>query len=238
MSTFLSIVIGIQFLLGLIWTSVLASVADAGFGALYLFFVIYPIHAVLFLIGAIVYWRRPPLRKKALVIMVLPFVFLFLPGILKLVFGGPLTGERGLRAFVVVAGGLLAYAVVFPKKVMTILPERLFQSRAFNWLVIVSMALGWLLPVAGYLFLASQGGGSSGGGSSSGMGAAYVIVGAAMYIVAIGAGSLMTIVIGWLGIRGGLPDPPRKLHIAQIVMGAPGLVAGIVTLSWLSSQNL
>jgi len=41
---------------------------------------------------------------------------------------------------------------------------------------------------------------------------------------------------GWLGLRGGVKGAQRKLHIAEIVIGSPGVLFARLTVAWHYSQ--
>jgi hypothetical protein len=164
----------------------------------------------------------------------LPVLFLFLPGVIKWFAGGPLTSGAMVQAAIALLVAALLFSVAFPKRVIRVLPAWLFRSRAFNWLLLLGMAIAWLLLIAGVVWVAS----TDSGNSISGMALAYVIVYVAMYVVAVGAGSVLVMVYGWIGLRSGVARDCRRLNIAQIVMGVPSFAIGAVTLAWLANQNI
>lgn len=151
-----------------------------------------------------------------------------------------LTEMQRSLASLAVAAGIVGVALGFalPKKAVRILPNAIFRNRSLNILVITLMALAWLLPLAAIIWLAQHGetSGAGGGQGSPGMGLAYVLLGAALYSVGLGAASVIAAVFGWLGLRGGVDGAQRKLHIAQLVIAAPGVLLGCGVLAWRLSQ--
>ena len=232
MRTILKVIVGIQILLGIGWTLPLLR-GNGDFSTLYLFFLLAIVNAAFLLVACRAMWKHPNERRIAGVVMMLPALFLFLPGVIKWFAGGPLTSEALVRAAVVLLVAALLFSVAFPKQVIRILPEWLFRSRIFNWLLLLGMAIAWLLPIAGVAWLAS----SDSGNSRSGMAVAYVIIYVAMYVVAVGAVSVLVMVHGWIGLRSGVARDCRRLNIAQIVMGLPSFAIGAATLAWLANQN-
>jgi hypothetical protein len=230
--TLLNIVIALQVLLGLWWTVPLLF-SDGDFSTLAVLFVSAAANAVFLLIAAWAMWKHPALRRRAGIVIGLPFGFYLLPSIIKAAAGGPLTDEQVLVALLLLAGVAIAACLVFPKRVSGFIPRGLVQSRALNWLFIVAMAGAWLFPLAIIALLATD----DSGGSSSSTAVAYVIIYLAMYIVAVGGGALLMMTWGWIGLRSSPDNPSRGLHIAQVVMGSPSLLLGIATLGWLASQQ-
>jgi hypothetical protein len=234
----LRIILVIQVLLGVVWTSAMLTELQKSLASLYLFVLIYPFHLVFALVAVWAIWKHPDLRRKAVLVFVLPVGFLFLPYLVTSLFGGALHGEQ--LAGLAVAAGVLGVVISFalPKKTVKVLPNCVFRSRGFNILVIAIMVVAWLIPLAAIIWLAQQSGTSQPGGGqgSPGMGAAFLLLGAAMYFVGLGAASIMTAVLGWLGLRGDVVGAQRKLHSAQLAIAAPGVLLGSGTLAWLLTQ--
>lgn len=239
MSKWLTIIFAAQLILGAIWTLPQLFLDNSSLAILMLFFYTYPFHLVFFFIAAWAMWKHPQSRNKAIRIMLLPIGFLFLPFGIKFIVGGPLSDNSAVVVAVLAAAACLGAGIVFPERTVRVLPDRMFQSRGFNLLIVGSMVLAWLFPVAVTILLLQQGSLSptGGGQGSPGMELAYVLIAGALYVIAVGGASLFTLVFGWLGLRGGVADAQRNLHVTQIVVGAPGVILGALTLAWLASQN-
>lgn len=231
MATFLNIIIFVQSMIGLVWVVPLLF-HDGDFSSLYLLFLSVIVNAAFFLIACWVMWKYPLLRRRAGVVMGLPIILYFLPFAAKAVAGGPFTGERGVTTLIVIAVCVIGFILFFPRRAFGLLPRGLVQSRFLNWLIILIMIAAWLFPVATTAWLAL-----SNSNSSSSTAVAYVIYYLAIYIVMVGAGALAVMLWGWIGVRGDADNPSRRLHIAQLVMGSPSLVFGVLTLVWLASQR-
>jgi len=97
-----------------------------------------------------------------------------------------------------------------------------------------------VFPVAALVWSSRQGWSSEPGAGqgSPGMASANLIAGAALYCVGDGAASLLMGTFGWLGLRGGVKGAQRKLHIAEIVIGSPGVLLAGLTVAWLQSGRL
>lgn len=203
---------------------------------LLLFLLIYPVHLLFCLFAAVVFWRRSGERRIAAWVMALPFILLYLPSVLKTILGGPIDDQVVLKFLGIGVLALLGYMVVAPRKASGWMPGFVYRSGWLNGSIVALQAFCWLLPVAAVAFIANENVPKS-GGSSPGMGAAILLVGGAIYIVATGAGSLLAAVHGWLGLRSGLDDARRGLHIAQLVLAVPAILIAIPTLGWLFSQQ-
>lgn len=230
------IVFGIQLVLGAVWTLSLVTVGQGSYTGLYLFFYIYPLHLLFFLFAAVVFWQRKADRKVAAWVMLLPFVLLYLPSVVKSLFGGPLEDRVVLNFLGISVLALLGFMVAVPKRASGWMPEFFYRSGWLNGLIVLLQALCWLLPIAAIALVASDGAPRS-GGSSSGMGAAILLVGGAIYIVATGVGSLIAAVHGWLGLRSGVEGARRGLHVTQLALAVPAILIAIPTLGWLTSQQ-
>lgn len=230
MRTALNIILGLQVLLGAWWTLPLL-MHDGNFSTLYILFVALLANAAFFLVAGWAMWKHPPLRRRAGVVLALPFLLYVLPWLIKAVAGGPLTGSRGLGAILLILAGVLCFCVFFPRSAFRLLPRGLVQSRFLNWLIIIALTVAWILPIAGIAYL-----GSGSGGSSSANALGYAIYYFAFYTVLVGAGALIVMTWGWIGFRGDVDNPSRRLHIAQLVMASPSLAIGLLTMSWLAGQ--
>ncbi len=232
----LSIVLVVQVLLGSLWTLTIASVPGRGdFGMLPLFLLTYLVLFLGLLIGIWAFWRRPPLRRRAAWVIAMPFVFWFLPSIVKTLAGGHLSGDELATIVVSLAAACLLACLVVPARAAGLLPQRLFRSPVFNWLLIVGLVAGWLFPVLVIAWLGSSQDGSSQG--DTGYALAYGVILGALYLVGLGGGSLLTAAWGWMGLRGNVAQACRKLHVTQLVLAVPGLFLGGATLVWLVGQR-
>lgn len=234
----LRIILVVQLLLGTVWTLAMLTELQKSLASLSLFVLIYAFHLIFFFVALWAVWKHPDLRRKAVLIMVLPVGFLFLPYMITSLFGDLLKAEQLASLAIAAAVLCLVLGIALPRKTARLLPNGLFRSRGFNILVIVLMVLAWLLPIVPIVWLAQHGdaGGPGGGQGSPGMGAAYVLAAAAMYLIGLGAASVMMGVLGWLGLRGDVVGAQRKLHTTQLVIAAPGLLLGSGTLAWLLTQ--
>lgn len=240
MRLLLDIVLGIAVLITLHWTVFISvETGSSGIAVLGVFAVVYGAFAILFLIAALTAWRYPALRRRAYLVMALPFVALLLPYSIRLLAGGAVASDFWLKVLAVAILGGIGTAVVAPRQAVRVLPKRLFRSGIFNALILSLLAAAWCVLIgfvawsfsdAGQEYVARTDRGSSG------MAAAYAIVAAAVYAVALGIGSFLTSLMGWLGLIGGVDGARRQLHIAQLVAGLPGVVVAVPTLLWLMSQ--
>ena len=231
MRILLNLIIGLQALLGIWWIGPLLR-HDGDFSTLYVLAISVVANGLFFLVAAWAMWKHKELRRRAAILMILPVALYLFPFAVKAVFGGPLLGARRNLALVLFGGAILAFCLAFPKKVFDLLPGTLVQSRFLNWLLILSLAAAWLFPIAVGIQLVTSGS----AGSMSGNAAAYAVILLSRYIITVGAGALALMLWAWIGLRGDNNSPSRKLHIAQLVMGFPRLVFGVITISWLAGQ--
>ncbi len=236
MPRFLSIVLTVQVLLGGFWTLTIASMPGRGdFGLLPLFLLTYLVLFLGMLAGLWAFWRYPPLRGKAAWVIAMPFVFWFLPSVVKTLAGGHLSGDELGAIALALAVVCLVACLVVPARVAVRLPQRLFQSLFFNWLLIVALLGGWLFPVLVIAWLGSDSSGASQG--DTGYALAYAVILGALYLVGLGGGSLLTAAWSWMGLWGHVEGACRKLHITQFVVAVPGILIGAATLVWLIGQR-
>lgn len=227
----LNLIIGLQALLGIWWIGPLLR-HDGDFSTLYVLAISVVANGLFFLVAAWAMWKHKELRRRAAVVMILPVALYLFPFAIKAVFGGPLLGARRNLALVLLGGAILAFCLAFPKKVFELLPGTLVQSRFLNWLLILGLAAAWLLPIAVAIQFTSSGSVSN----MSGNAAAYAVILLSWYIIIVGAAALVLMLWAWIGLRGDNNSPSRNLHIAQLVMGFPSLVVGVITISWLAGQ--
>ena len=62
------------------------------------------------------------------------------------------------------------------------------------------------------------------------MGVAVLFLMAATYFIGVGIFSLLTSMHAWLGLRGGVENASRGLHITQLVLGIPGILLGVAVI--------
>ena len=238
MSRALKIFLGIEIVLGTLWTFLAAMATGSGglmvFG---LFLYIYALFAIFFLVAAWAYWKHPAERRRAAWVMALPIIFWFLPMLIRSVAGGVLSGQQFLGLVVMLGIGALATRIFAPQRAVRVLPHALIRSPLFNALVFVAVLLGWLFIAFTVVWVAA-GNAKSGYQGDTGYGLGYAIVLVSLYLVGLGAGSFFAATWGWLGLRGGVENTPRKWHIAQIVIALPGMALGAIVLSWLIGQGL
>ena len=223
-------------LLGLGWTLVAATAQGAGgLGAFGLFLVLYTIYAIFFLIAAWAFWKHPGDRMLAGWVMVLPIIFFVLPNVLRSMAGGALDLSQLQSPALLTGAALFLFCWVAPQKAVAAFPGFLLQSRVFNWLILCAMVIGWLAVVAALAFLSF--GGKPGSGQSGDWLVAYMIVFGTLDVVVMGVASLGTSTWAWVSLRGGSAPATRKLNIAQLVLGAPGMAFGAAIAAWLSSRG-
>ena len=231
----LKIVLGIEIALGLVWTLRAAMAQGAGGLAVFgLFLFVYPLFAGFFVFAAWAFWKHAGQRRLAGWIMALPVAFWFLPEAIRFLANGPMTGNQFLTLLGIAAAAAIFAAWFFPRKVAVAIPNGLVSSRLFNWLVLLGPIAGWLLLVAVVIYVATADSSSS---SSSGTAVAYAVVLAALYLVGLGVGSFGVSTWAWVSLRGGFERNTRGLHIAQLVVAAPGVVIGILVAVWLAGQG-
>jgi hypothetical protein len=231
MRILLNVIIGLQALLGLWWIGPLLR-HDGDFSTLYLLAISVVANALFLVVAAWAMWKHQQLRRRAAIVMILPVVLYLFPFVIKAVFGGPLTGTRGTLALGLLGGVALAFCLLFPKKVVELLPGKLVQNRFLNWLLIVGLAAAWILPIAVVIWLLASGSFNNASGNAIG----YAVIRLSQYVIIVGASGLGLMLWAWIGLWGNDDRRSRKLHIAQLVMGFPSLALGAMALSWLAGQ--
>jgi hypothetical protein len=241
MRTVLKFAVLLQVVAGLYWTlSIAMTAGQGGLEVLYRFVLVFSLQTACFLLGLVALLKLPEHRHIARWSVGLPFLFYFLPGLLKAVLGGPVTG--GMLVIVALAGVLAAIviSIVAPRKVALKLPVWLFTSRLFNGLILLAPLLGWLTFGAVLFWLLVVEAETTtrqlrDSGTGSGLGVAILM--AASYLVGLGSASFVVASWGLLVLRSGVQEACRKLNVAQILLALPGLLAGGFAIYFLASQN-
>lgn len=241
MKWILNITLAVEVLVALFWTIAMwTETGSSGIAVLGWFAVVIVVFVAGFLVAALIAWRRPVLRRRATIAMVLPFIGGFAPWLLRLLSGGPVDEEFVWRLAAVVTVGLAVVALLRPRATAQRLPHVLFRSRGFNRAVTGTLIVGWgLLLVVGGWFLTDAGQAVlyRTDRGSTGMAAAYLVIGISAYLLLLGAASLLTAAWGWLGLAGGVEGARRHLHIAQLAGAVPGILAAAAAWAWLLSQR-
>ena len=235
MTRALKIILGVEVVLGLLWTIIAAMAHGAGgLGAVAFFLIIYAVFAVFFIFAAWVYWKRPDERKRAGWIMLLPIVFWFVPLTIRSMAGGYLSSQQ-LSIMLLVLGVIAVAACwVLPRKAAALIPDFLVRSKLFNWLLIVAVIAGWLFFVGVIVYVLNE---DVPGSTTTGTAIAYALIFAAMYLIFQGVGGFVVSTWAWLCLRGGFEKTTRGLNITQLVVSVPGVLIGIVVAVWLAGQG-
>lgn len=241
MKWLLNITLAVELIVAICWTIAMwTETGSGGIAVLGWFAIVVVIYGVAFLTGALVAWRRPLLRRRALLVMALPFVGGFAPWLLRTLSGGPVGIDTVWRLVVITAGGLGVLALLRPRRTAGLMPGVVFRSRRLNLAVVGALALAWcplLIGVVWSLTGAGQDAIRQADRSSSGMAAAYLVLAMSAYVMLLGAGSVLAGAWGWLGITGGVEGARRRLHFVQLIGAVPGILLAISTWSWLMSQR-
>ena len=236
MRTAVAIAFCIQLATGLVWTLAVAGSPGRGdFALLGLFVVVYGLQLPAALLGLYALWRSAKPRVLAACVASSPVVFWFLPGIVKALAGGHLSQADAAVAGLVILLLATVACFVFPRQVADFLPSVLFRSRVFNGLLLAGPVAGWLGVGAVGLLLAV--GGGSGSPGDTGYGLALAITLAAVYLICMGAGSLLVLTWAVLCLRSGIEGGCRKLNVAQLVVSLPAGLLGIGVLWFMAAQS-
>jgi hypothetical protein len=237
----LNITLAIEVLVALFWTVAMwTETGSSGIAVLGWFALVIVVFAIAFLLAALIAWRRPALRRRATLAMLMPFIGGFAPYVLRTFSGGPAEPAFVWRIIGIVAACLFIFALLRPRATARRLPHALFRSRGFNAAVAGTLVVGWgllLLLGAWLLSDAGQAAVHRTDPGSSGMGTAYLVVGVSAYLLLLGAASLVVAAWGWLGLAGGIEGARRRLHAAQLAGAAPGILAAAATWVWLIGQR-
>lgn len=241
MKWILNITLAIEVLVALLWTVAMwTETGSGGIAVIGWFAVVIVVFAAAFLVAALIAWRRPALRRRAAIAMVLPFVGGFAPWPLRVLSGGAADPGFVWRVVAVVVLGIVIVALFRPRATAHRLPGALFRSRGFNAAVVGTLVVGWglLLLVGGWVLTdAGQAALYRTDRGSTGMAAAYLVVGVSAYLLLLGAASLLAAAWGWLGLAGSVEGARRRLHIAQLAGAVPGILAAAAAWAWLISQR-
>lgn len=241
MRTVLKTALFLEIAAGAFWTFSLAMIkGPGGLEVLGLFVLIYSIQAICLLVGLWAYWRHADVRRTAGWLLALPFVFLFLPGIVKNLAGGHLT-ESGFAALLLIAVTvILIVCFLMPRKVADKLPDFLFRSRLVNGLILSGLVLGWLFfaGILAWVFgVEGEQTARSLRGDATGYGLASMIVMTTLYLTALGGASLLSGAWAWMSLHSGIQGACRKLNLAQVVVATPGILIGGFAVFFVLGQN-
>ncbi len=234
MNQALKIVLGIEIILGVIWT-ILAAMAHGpgGLGAVAVGLVIYAIFTAFFVFAAWAFWKFPAERKRAGWIMFLPLVFGLAPVVIRSMAGDFLTSQQLVGLLVFAAILAVGACWLIPARAASVVPDFLVRSKFFNWLVILAMLAGWLFLIVVAIYVATEDVPSR---SGSGTGLATALIIAALYLAGLAIGNFLAATWAWLSLRGGIEGNPRKLNIAQLVIAAPAILIGVAVTVWFAGQ--
>lgn len=225
-------VLVLQIISGVFWTLTMATLeGQGGLEVLARFLLVFALQAVGLLVGGWVHWRHPAERKISRWVLLLPFVFWLLPGLLKALAGGQLTSAMLWVGLAGLAAGIVVASILVPQKIAGKLPAFLFRSRFFNTVILIGPLLGWAVFIGALIVAFGLDGHSSArtlSGNGTGYGLASAIVIAAIYLITLGGGSLCCGTWAWLGLHSGIDGACRKLNIAQLVIATPGLLVGAI----------
>ena len=131
MSRALRIILGIEVVIGLLWTVLAAMAQGAGGLAVFgIFLIVYALYATFFLIAVWAYWKYPDQRKTAGWIMALPFIFWFLPLMIRSMAGGVLTNDQFIVALLVLMAAGIGVCWFAPRKAVAVIPDVVTDSLA------------------------------------------------------------------------------------------------------------
>ena len=241
MQRLLSFTLAIEVVIALFWTIAWSTErGSSGIAVLGWFTSMVVAYTIAFLIGAMVAWRRPSLRKRAAVVMVLPFIGGLAPVVLRTIAGGPLEPEMLRTGAVLVLAGLAVLAVLFPARAIRWLPTRLFSSRGWNLFLLAGIGIGWSVLIVLIAWLQTQDGHTALRAvtrTGTGAGAAQLVVLASLFVLAMGACSVLTGAWGWLGLKSATTDTGRRIHRLQVMTAIPGILVALATWLWLAGQR-
>lgn len=233
----IQITLGLQLALAVLWNFLYLTADSSNWGILLFFILVFGAHIPLFLFAAWGFWKHPALRRPAGWALALPFASLAISLTVRELAGDALSGTAVFLIIAAATLALLLFCVLKPARATRFLPNGLFASRGVNRAIIALQVLGWLLPVIAVGFLLSENAGKSFSTTDGGMGLAYLLVAAAVYLGGNGLFALFAGVFGWLGLRGNSAVVHRGLHITQLVLAAPMLLLGIGALLLLYNAN-
>lgn len=235
MKAAVKIILGTQILLALIWIVPMLGIPDNNLVALQLFVMSFSVQTLFFFFAIWVFWRHPEERNKAAAIMLLPVISFFLPGVVQSAAGGPLSGPAIAAVFACVLIAVLLAGAFYPRKAAGLIPSVFFRSDALNLLIVVVVVIAWIFPFASIFWLFSDYSGDAARSmqrSNDGYVFAYLFFAGAIYFGGLAVASFCTLVWAWIGLKAAVEGGHRKLHITQLALSVPGLVAGILYIAW------
>ncbi|MEE4161120.1 MAG: hypothetical protein V2I25_01350 [Woeseiaceae bacterium] len=237
----LNITLAAEVLVALLWTVAMwTETGSSGIAVLGWFAVVVVVYGVCFLIGSVIAWRCPPLRRRAGIVMVVPLVGLFTPYALRTLTGGAIELHIVWRVAVTLLLAGFCIALLRPRATAKRLPRLLFRSRGLNLAVVGVLVVAWFsLVLAGVWLLTDPGQDAlrHADRTSNGMATAFAVLAASAYLLMIGAGSVVSGAWGWLGLMGGVEGARRRIHLVQLVGALPGIMVAAATWAWLIAQR-
>ncbi len=211
-----------------------------GLGALGQFAVLLVLLAGLFVAGIIAWLMNKTPGRLARVTLLLPVALALLPFVLRLLAWGPVPATFWYAALCIAGAAVIAATAFRPRSVAAVVPHRLVRSAVFNWLVLLPTLLGWAALAGLAVWLLSDVGQEAFGAAnrrSDNMATGYGILFVSAFVIALGTWSIIAATWGWLGLAGGVENSKRKLHLAQLVAAAPGILIAVPLFLWLSGQR-
>tara|TARA_R110002049_G_scaffold54869_19_gene152387 strand:- start:705 stop:1412 length:708 start_codon:yes stop_codon:yes gene_type:complete len=230
MGRLLKIVLILEVVLGLCLSVAVLTASRENWGIIYLLFLYACSQLPLVLLGLWALLFRSQLRATAAWVSALPFVFLFLPLLLRTAMGEPISSRVLLAAALTAALGLSVLAFARPQAVAARLPTALLQSKTQNVVLLALLGAGWCVAIALFLKTGPALLDTSSGQGSPGMGGAMLLIISLGWLAGLACLSLFVAAWGWVGLRGTTRSAQTKLHIAQLVLASPGLLIGIAAL--------
>ena len=221
----LRVILGLQILLGAVWFAGALRTGTQSQAVLGLFVGTYWMHLLALPFALWALWRHPADRPTALVMIGLPVALLFLPGLIVDMTGGPWGAIQIRNLMVGLSLALLVIVLVVPARVAEFLPDVLFQSKALNVTILVTLVLGWLLPLVALLLLLFSASDTTGPADTDAPAwiVGYFILFGGIYGALFVLMSLGSTLFAYIGLR--TRGPNRKLHIGQIAVALPAVVA-------------
>lgn len=242
MRRLLHLTLAVEVLVALWWTILMVpETGSSGIAVLGWFSMVVAIYLAAFLIGAVVAWRRPALRRQAGLVMVMPLAGGFAPMVIRIFTGGPLAVEGTGTGILLPLLAVIGLGLAFPRRMVRWMPQALFRSRGWNLFLLAALGLAWCALIVAVLWGLSPGGqdamDAANRTGSPGIATAWILLLASTHLLLLGLGSALTGVWGWLGIRGGVEGAQRRIHMAQLLGAAPGILVAIATWVWLAGQT-
>lgn len=237
---FLDILLAAQLVLGALWT--LPIISNQGEAAewmgLFLLLILYPIHGVIVLIAAWYFWKRPDLRWRAGLLIVMPVVLFPIPWILEGVFGDPvLKSADAVRQTIATLLALVVILVlVFPRRVAEYVPRSVLRSTVWNVLILLAPIAVYVPYIAVYATRKSITEGAS--PDQAGWTVAYALIIMILYAAISFVPALLTFLYSYVGLFQRRDRRRVGLHIAQLVLSSPPVVLGVWVINRLMEPGL